>query len=194
MTNPEGGIPSMASALAGEISKGSIWYVVLGVVLALTGIVLIANPLLGGMALTMLVASLFIVNGGMYLVNAFMARSGGGFLFRVLLGVLTIGVGVWIYTNPDKGLATLTVILAIVIGIAGVLKIMFARALTGVPGVGGLLFSGIVSLVLAVLIFAKLPSASEVVIGVIIGIDMLMSGITMTMIAMKVRSVSNTLT
>ena len=109
MTKPEGGIPSMASALAGEISKGSIWYVVLGVVLALTGIVLIANPLLGGMALTMLVAILFIVNGGMYLVNAFMARSGGGFLFRVLLGVLTIGVGVWIYMNPDKGLATLTV-------------------------------------------------------------------------------------
>ncbi len=81
MTNPEGGIPSMASALAGEISKGSIWYVVLGVVLALTGIVLIANPLLGGMALTMLVAILFIVNGGMYLVNAFMARSGGLWLY-----------------------------------------------------------------------------------------------------------------
>jgi len=94
--------------------------------------------------------------------------------------------------NPDRGLVALTVVLAIVIGVAGGLKIMFARALTGVPGVGGLLFSGIVSLVLALLIFAKLPSASEVVIGVLIGIDLLVAGVTLTMIAMQVRSVSKT--
>ncbi len=185
MTNPDPGSRPIVSALAAEVSKGSIWYILLGVALTIGGIVLIANPLVGGLALTMLVAIVLIIDGGAYLINALMARSGGGFLFRVLLGLLTIGVGLWVFMNPDRGLAALTVILAIAIGIAGVLKIMVARSLTGVPGVGGLMFAGIVSIVLAVLIFAKLPSASGVVIGVLIGIDLLLTGLTVTMVALK---------
>jgi len=54
------------------------------------------------------------------------------------------------------------------------------------------MFAGIVSIVLAVMIFANLPSASGVVIGVLLGIDLLMTGLTMSMVAIKVRAVSNT--
>ena len=73
MTSPEGGMHPMVGELAAEISKGSIWYILLGVALTIGGIVLIANPLVGGLALTMLVAIVLVIEGGVYLINALMA-------------------------------------------------------------------------------------------------------------------------
>jgi len=183
----------MAQALAAEIKNSYGWYVALGVALIMAGIAMIAYPLYSGMALTTVVGVLFVVAGIMYVVNAFMARSGGGFLFRVLLAVLTAGAGVWILMNPSGGLTALTVILGVVLVLCGILKILLGRALTGIPGVGMILFSGIASIVLGILIMAKLPSSSEVAVGVLLGIDFIGSGMSLVWIAMRAKDLAGAL-
>ena len=192
MTDPDSSPPPLATVIAPEVAKSSGWYIALGVLLIIVGIAMVANPLFTGLTVSTMVAFLFIVAGGMYLINAWMARSGGGFLARLLLGVLTGGVGIYVAMNPDRGLVALTVVLGVVIGVVGVLRILLARALVGVPGVGGLYFSGLVSILLALLIIAKLPSASEVVIGILLGIDMLSAGITTIMVATRARAAAKT--
>jgi len=56
-----------------------------------------------------------------------------------------------------------------------------------------LLFSGIVSIVLAILIWAKLPTSSELAIGVLIGIDFIISGMSLVLIAMRAKEFAEAL-
>ena len=187
MNSLEDRVRSIAQSLAAKIKSSYGWYVALGVALIVAGIAGIVYPAYAGLALTTLVGVLFLVAGGMYLVNAFMARSAGGFIFRLLLAVLNVGAGVLLLMKPFEGLTALTVVLGVVLLLGGILKILLSRALTGIPGVGMLLFSGIVSIVLAILIWAKLPTSSELAIGVLIGIDFIISGMSLVLIAMRAK-------
>ena len=93
--------------------------------------------------------------------------------------------------KPLEGLTALTVLLGIALALSGIVKILFARALTGVPGVGMVVFSGLASIVLAVLILAKLPVASEVAVGVLIGIDFISSGSSLTWVAVQAKRITS---
>jgi uncharacterized membrane protein HdeD (DUF308 family) len=188
MNSLEDRVRSAAQGLAAEIKSSYGWYVALGVVLIVAGIAAIAYPAYAGLALTTLVGVLFLVVGGMYLFNAFMARSAGGFVFRLLLAVLSVGAGALLLMKPFEGMTGLTVVLGIVLFLAGILKILLSRALTGIPGVGMILFSGIASMVLAILIWAKLPASSELAIGVLVGIDFIISGVSLVSVAMRAKT------
>lgn len=193
MNSPEDRVRSVAHALAAEIKSSSGWYLALGVGLIVVGVAAIAYPAYAGMAFTALVGVLFLVAGGMYLVNTFMARSAGGYFFRLLLAVLSIAAGLLLLMKPFEGLTALTIILGIVLFLSGVLKILLARALTGISGVGMVLFSGIASIVLAILIWAKLPTSSEFAIGILIGIDFIISGVSLASVAMRAKSFAGAL-
>lgn len=191
MTDGPKGLGAVAQSIAGKVKKASGWYIALGIGLILAGIVMIGRPLYAGVALTTLLGMLFIFAGVLYLLNTFMAMSAGGALFRILLGLINIGAGAWLLTRPIQGLQALTVFLGVALVLGGISKLMLARAMTGIPGTGGVLISGVMSILLAVLIFMRLPSSSEVVIGVFIGIDFIMSGWSLTMIAIRARAVSS---
>ncbi len=191
MTDGQDGLGAMAQSIAGKVKKASGWYIALGIGLILAGIVMIGRPLYAGVALTTLLGMLFIFAGVLYLLNTFMAMSAGGALFRILLGLINIGAGAWLLTRPIQGLQALTVFLGVALVLGGISKLMLARAMTGIPGTGGVLISGVMSILLAVLIFMRFPSSSEVVIGVFIGIDFIMSGWSLTMIAIRARAISS---
>lgn len=191
MTDGPKGLGAMAQSIAGKVKKASGWYIALGIGLILAGIVMIGRPLYAGVALTTLLGMLFIFAGVLYLLNTFMAMSAGGALFRILLGLINIGAGAWLLTRPIQGLQALTVFLGVALVLGGISKLMLARAMTGIPGTGGVLISGVMSILLAVLIFMRFPSSSEVVIGVFIGIDFIMSGWSLTMIAIRARAISS---
>ena len=193
-TDNAGGVMSLKSEIGGiahtlaiEINKTSKWYVALGALLIIAGIAMIVFPLYSGVAVTTVVGAALAITGALYLLNSFMALSGGGFLFRLLLAAVNIIAGVWMLTQPMEGLTALTVFLGIALALSGIFRILFARALTGVPGAGMVIFSGLVSIGLAVLIFAKLPVASEVAVGVLVGIDFISSGSSLTLLAVRAK-------
>lgn len=193
MNSPQERVQLIAQSLAAQIKGSFGWFLALGMALILAGVVALAYPLYAGLAVTTLLGVLFLVAGGMYLFNAFMARGAGGFFFRLLLAVLNVAAGVLLLVKPVEGLAALTVLLGVVLLIGGILKILLSRALTGIPGVGMILFSGIATIVLAILIWAKLPTSSEVAVGVLIGIDFVFSGLSLLWIATRARAFAEAL-
>ena len=92
--------------------------------------------------------------------------------------------------SPVRGAISLTFLLIAFFVIEGVITIMYAlehrRELTGQWG--WMLFSGIVDLVLAVLIFAGLPGSAAWALGLLVGINMLFGGSAMIAMAMHARS------
>jgi uncharacterized membrane protein HdeD (DUF308 family) len=185
--NVEAKVKTLGAELAQEVKRASVWYIVLGAVMIFVGAVAVARPMMAGLALTVIVGWVLILAGAMQLVHCFMARSGGGFLFRIGLAALYMVGGYGILTNLFEGMAALTVVLGIVLFVGGTLRIMLGLAMSGVPGVGMLMFSGILSIVLAILIWMRLPSSSEFIIGLFVGIDFIMGGWSMIGLAMKAR-------
>ena len=183
-------IESIGRSVAGEINKASRWFIALGVFLVVAGVAMLANPLYAGLRLATVIGFLLVLAGASYLLNAFLARGAGGFLYRVLLAAVNIAAGVWLLTQPAEGLTALTILLGIALAIGGALKILFARTLVAVPGAGMVVFSGLVSIVLAILIFAKLPVASDVAVGVLIGVDFIFSGSSLTFVAIQAKQLT----
>jgi uncharacterized membrane protein HdeD (DUF308 family) len=116
-----------------------------------------------------------------------MARGAGGFFWRLLLSALYVVAGIIVLMNPFEGLGALTIILALVIGAGGVFRLFLASALKGIPGVGLLIFGGLISIALAILILAKWPESSQVVLGVVVGIDFIFNGMSILGVALNAR-------
>jgi uncharacterized membrane protein HdeD (DUF308 family) len=106
-----------------------------------------------------------------------------------LLSALYIVVGVYALMHPVAGLASLTLFLAGYFLAKGVLELVLSFRLRPMRGSTWTLFDGIVSLILAVMIWRTWPSSTEWAIGTLVGISMLFSGVSRLALSMAARRV-----
>jgi len=167
----------MSTTSLGTIARESIgWSIGLSILMLLAGILAIVIPPAAGIAVLIVVAWLLTFSGAAHLVFAWHTRSTGGFIWELLLGILYIWVGVYALLHPVAGLASLTLVLAIYLFAEGVLELILSFRLRPMPGSNWLLFDGVITLILAILIWRTWPSSTEWVIGTLVGISMLFSG------------------
>ena len=178
----------MSTPSLGTIAEHSIgWSIGLSVLMILTGILAIVVPPAAGIAVLLVVAWLLIISGAVHLVFAWHMRTAGGMIWELLLGVLYIVVGVYSLLHPVAGLASLTLVLAIYLFVEGVLEFIMGFRLRHMPGSNWLLFDGVITLILAILIWRSWPSSTEWVIGTLVGISMLFSGLTRLSLSLAAR-------
>lgn len=167
----------MSTPSLGTIAEESVgWSIALSVLMILTGVLAIMIPPVAGIAVLVVVAWLLMFSGAAHLVFAWHTRTAGGMVWELLLGILYILVGVYALLNPVAGLASLTLVLAIYLFMEAVLELILSFRLRPLAGSNWLLIDGIITLILAVLIWRSWPSSSEWVIGTLVGISMLFSG------------------
>jgi uncharacterized membrane protein HdeD (DUF308 family) len=105
----------------------------------------------------------------------------------MLLCVVYAVIGGYLLANPVLGLVSLTLGLAFYLFAEGVLELVLSYQLRTRPGSGWMLFDGIVTLILAVMIWRTWPSNTEWVLGTLVGISMLFSGVSRLMVSVAVR-------
>jgi uncharacterized membrane protein HdeD (DUF308 family) len=168
-----------------QVSKNiKIW----GWIILIAGILAIVSPLVSGLAVALMVAVLLIIAGVTRIAHAF---QGGGFLTG-LSGVLAAVAGIVMIGRPLLGLASLTVVLIAYFLAMGISEITAAFRIRPAQGWGFLLFSGIVSVVLAVLIWNQWPLSGAWAIGVLVGIQLFSSGMTMIAIGSVIKDAAST--
>ena len=114
-------------------------------------------------------------------------RTTGGFIWELLLGILYILVGAYVLFHPGAGLASLTLALAVYLFAEGILEFVLSFLLRAMRGSGWLLFDGIITLILAIMIWRTWPASTEWVIGTLVGIGMLFSGVCRLMLSLAAR-------
>jgi uncharacterized membrane protein HdeD (DUF308 family) len=178
----------MGTSSAGVILNESIgWTIGLSIIMILAGIAAIAVPPFAGVAVAILVAWLLVFSGIAHLVFAWHTRTSGGLVWGMILGILYIAIGAYLIVRPIAALASLTLLLAAYLLFEGVLEFILFFRLRPSPGAGWLLFDGIVTLVLGVMIWMTWPSNTEWVIGTLVGISILFGGASRLMLALKAR-------
>jgi uncharacterized membrane protein HdeD (DUF308 family) len=172
------------------VKKSVRWSIVLSILMIVAGILAIASPLAAGIAVNIFVAWLLVFSGCVHLVFAWYRPSTGGFVWELLLGILYIITGGYLVMHPVVGLESLTIALAIYLFMEAILEFVLGFSLRPLPGSGWLVFDGIVSLILAVMIWKTWPSSTGWVIGLLVGIGMLFCGASRLMFSLSARSVT----
>ncbi len=184
----------MSATSPGTIVKKAVgWSIGLSVLLIVAGILAIALPFAAGIAINVLIAWLLVFCGCVHLVFSWHTRTTGGFFWELLVGILYTFIGVYMLVHPLRGLMTLTLALAIYLFLEAILEFALGFKLRPLPGSGWLLFDGVITLILAVMIWRTWPSSSAWVIGILVGISMLFSGTSRLMLSLAARNVTTKL-
>ncbi|WP_274628811.1 HdeD family acid-resistance protein [Arvimicrobium flavum] len=164
-----------------------VWLAILGVISLIGGILALANPFAATLAAVMLAGWTFLIFGILQIIQAFGDRGWSGFLWSLLLGLLTTVVGISLLFNPAAGALSLTMLVAVLFLVLGVVKVLYAFSLRPVSGWGWALASGIISILLGVMIFADYPWSATTILGVLLAIELLSNGIFLLMVGLGLR-------
>jgi len=180
----------MANALTADVHRAATWSVILSVLMIVAGIVAIGLPMVAGVAVTAIVGWLLIFSGLLHLAFAWRGGHAAGIVWEILLGVAYGAIGLYVLANPVAGLASLTFAVAVYLFVEGILEFVLSFRLRPAPGSGWLLVDGIITLVLAMMIWSTWPSSAAWVIGTLVGISMLFSGVTRLALSTAVRRIT----
>jgi uncharacterized membrane protein HdeD (DUF308 family) len=160
-----------------------------GIVLLILGVTAIVLPPLAAIAVELMVGWVLLISGIAGLISTFAMRRATGFAWSLLSAIAAIVAGALLLCWPQSGVLTLTIILSVFLFLEGLISLLFAldhrRDLSGRWGL--LLMSGIVDLVLAGIIFFGLPGTATWAIGTLVGINLLMGGTALIVMALHAR-------
>jgi uncharacterized membrane protein HdeD (DUF308 family) len=159
----------------------------LAVVMLALGILAILMPFTTGIGVSILVGWLMVFSGFAYLAYAFAAQDAGAFLWRLLSGLVYVVGGGYLAFHPGIALESLTLVVAVIFFIEGVIETVVFFGFRTLPGSGWILFDGLMTFVVAYLIWRPWPSSSTWAIGILVGINLIVSGATRLMYSVTTR-------
>lgn len=179
MTNlhPASSSSPIAGAPVLECPAGRWWLcALLGLILLAGGIFLLWNVVAASIVTAIFFSAALVVAGVFQIIHAFSARGWGSLVLSAIIGVLLVAGGFMFAANPLATSLGLTLGIAAVILVSGVVRLVLAfRHWSDYGWV--LLASGIVGIVFGVVLFAGFPWSGLVLPGLLLGIDMVMHGL-----------------
>lgn len=148
----------------------------MGVLFIVLGLVAIVEPMVAGLAVAVLAGWLLLAGGIVHAVSAFRGGGAKTVIWHALLAVLYVVGGLYFVTHPLLGLGTLTLFLAGILLIEGVVWIVAYFQLRS--GNIWMLLNGVITLLLGLMIWAGWPSTSVWAIGTLFGVNLLMTGVS----------------
>lgn len=176
------------SEIADQIRVSASWGIALGIILIVLGIVALARPFYATIASTFVFGWLFIFAGIAKIVYSFISRGEGRVIWKLLLGLLYLGAGIYVISNPAIGVAALTLALGITIFAQGVIEVIMAFQLKPAKGWVWVLIGGVAGVILGILIWSQFPSTAVWVLGFWVGIHLLLSGVWILTLSSAMRS------
>jgi uncharacterized membrane protein HdeD (DUF308 family) len=185
----ESGPAPLTAAGMERIRKHWVVALLLGIVLALLGIFTITcatTTALVTLVTVYFLGAVLLVSSGVQLVEGILGRGVGNFFLHLLVAVLYLIAGVFVFHHPGRAVAGLTLVIAAVLFVEGLMRIVVAVA-ERFHGWGWVLLNGVISLALGAMIWRQWPESSLWVIGLFVGIDLLFNGWSLIMLALALR-------
>jgi uncharacterized membrane protein HdeD (DUF308 family) len=163
------------------------WFVGVGILLVIVGLIALANVVDATLITTVIVGIALLFGGTMQIVGAWAAEgSTGRRVLMAVLGVIYIIVGFELIADPLAGAVALAVVVALFLIIDGILRIFSALVAETENKVLTIVF-GIVMIILGGWLWTGIP-VSGVVIGFFVGLQLLIAGVVWILLGLAARS------
>ena len=171
----------------GHISAKWGWFVALGVLLIALGVFALGDVVAVSLASVIFIGAMLLVGGIFQIIQAFMVRGWGNFALHLLGGVLYVLGGLLIMGEPLQGSVLITLLLIVALIVGGAMRVAIALRHRDMAGWWLLLLGGVVSLLVAVLLFSQLPWSGLWVLGTLIAIELIMMGVSLLQFGLTLR-------
>lgn len=166
------------------------WMLALGVVQIIAGSVAIAAPVVGSLVAVGVFGGVLIFSAIAQLAYAFKVKAWPRSAWNGLGGALYAIAGLLVILNPIGGALTLAIIIAVLLIAEGALRVIFATMARPAAGWGWLAAAGIGSIIVGVILLLGWPLTALWVTGLLLGINLIMSGATNAAVAISARRLS----
>jgi len=158
-----------------------------GAFLIIFGLVAIASPAVAGTVVVMVIGALLTGAGVVEIFQAVRTDSWSNRIGTLLFGVITFACGLGVLGHPLFGLSFLTLLLIVYFVTGGIAKIISSFCYRPFSGWLMMCGSGLISLLLGVIIWQDWPLSGLWAVGVLVGIDLLLTGISILALAATIR-------
>jgi uncharacterized membrane protein HdeD (DUF308 family) len=178
----------MRVAMRDVIKRHSLWYLLQGALMTLTGVVALLFPIFSSIAVVVMLGWLLVINGFFQGISLIGATNVPHFWLQLISVALSIVIGTLFLRDPGGGLLSLTLLLIVFFMVGGMAKIIFALTIRPFAKWGWVLASGLVGVVLSLILWSSLPVAAGWLLGLFVGIQLISEGLALTYMAWHVRS------
>lgn len=147
-----------------------------GIFFIALGIAAILAPYFFTEAFVIFFGWILLAGGVIHVSRSLMFSTMPGFWLWLFIGILEMGAGYLFIAAPLAGLITLTMMMSVFFAFEGLAKISLALVLRPLAHWGLMLFSGVTSLVFALIIVVSLSETANWLLGVLLGINMIFLG------------------
>lgn len=164
-------------------------FLVLAVVLLLGGGVAVVAPEISTYASGVVFGGVLMAIGLVKIIQSLWVKSWAGFVWQELTGVVELVGGILVFLNPFKGAIAISLLIAIIILVHGLLQIGLSIKIRGTAGWYWLAISGFIALCASAMIVVKFPYTRELAPGAIAGVALIIAGAAYGGISLSLRKV-----
>jgi uncharacterized membrane protein HdeD (DUF308 family) len=162
------------------------WMLALGILLIILGLIALGDTIAVTFVSVFLLGWLLIASAIVHAVHLIRHTEVRSF-WSIINVILDLVIGFLLIANPGLGALSLTLVLAAFFFVTGVMRLINAIS-SNIPHKFWPILNGVVSILLGVLLWIHWPISGLWFIGLAIGIELLLRGWTLVMLAFAVRS------
>lgn len=157
--------------------RRSGWDIALGILMVIGGFVILGDTVVATVVSVFLIGWTAVVAGIVLAVWSFSRLHTGGFWWALIGGVVLALLGVLVLQNPGRGALWITVLIGAAFVAGGVTRMVVAFSID--TGRWLFVFTGLLSVLLGGWILVYPVAATMTVLGVLLGVQVLVEGITL---------------
>ena len=177
----------MTEATGLDLRRAGTWVIVWGV-LMVAGMIAIVAPGTAAVATTLLLGWLLVFAGIVEFVYAYQQRAHDGYTWKLISAFAILALGVFMLVFPVASIASLALLVGAFLLASGASSVLLALKLRPKDGWGWVLFDGVLSIVVAILIASGWPQNSIEFVGILVGFCLISGGLWRIILGRALRS------
>jgi uncharacterized membrane protein HdeD (DUF308 family) len=175
--------------MAEKVLPNANYLLLFGIALLVFGCMAIASPAVAGTSVVIVIGAILVVSGAVEVLHGFREESWASKLLSLILGAITLLGGVAVLAHPLLGMTVLALVLAVYFVVEGIWKIFVSFSFRPAAGWLAVLGSGVIALLLGFLIWKQWPLSGLWAVGVLVGADLVATGLAMLLLSSTVRRI-----
>ena len=169
---------NIAQEISGAVTKNRKRLLGFGILSLILGIIGTFMSVTMTMTSMIFFGILIVIGGFIFLVEAFSAPQWKGKLLNLLIALLYIIAGGMMIANPAGSAVWFTLFIAAFLIVVGMMRIVMGFQIKNeISEWGWMVFGGVLSIILGILIYAQWPLSGLWVIGLFISIELIVQGV-----------------
>lgn len=165
------------------------WFIGLGLVLLLLGIICGAYAFEATIASTMVLGVLMVIGGIVQIVHSFLhnMQKTSARVLNFMIGLCTLIAGILVCDEPVAGSQFITIFISAMMIVGGAFRLVWAFGYQGIPNWWLSVLNAIVTLMIGIMLYATLPWSGLFFLGMLLAVELIFSGISLAFFGFGLR-------